>query len=322
MPHILVAGKIHDAGLAVLRAATGHTYKMVEQVSVEAYAPLMPDADALVVRTQAVTNAIVQTAPRLKIVSRHGVGYDAVDVAALTQRNIPLSIVGDVNSRAVAEHALMLMLGAARRIVAHDAAVRSGNWAERNAFNSIELDGKVLLIVGFGRIGRRVAHLALAFDMDIIVFDPHVPADDVVRAGCRNVETLAAGLAAADFVTLHVPGTGRPLIDAASFAIMKRGAILINAARGDLIDGVALESALQSGQLRHAALDVFPLEPPSSGDGLLKSSNVTLTPHNAALTDECAARMAVKAVQNVLDFFEGKLDPRLIVNPDVLLKSQ
>ncbi len=153
MAHILVAGRLHQAGLDELNAAQGITYKLVDEISLASYAPYVGEADAVLLRTQPMTADVVAAAPKLRIVSRHGVGYDAVDVAALNARKIPLAVVGDVNSRAVAEHTLMLMLAAARRTVAHDRAVREGQWNLRNAFETVELDGKRLLVVGLAASG-------------------------------------------------------------------------------------------------------------------------------------------------------------------------
>ena len=153
---VLVAGKVHEAGVALLRQRPDVVVDMVEAVTAEAYRPFLHNCDGILIRTQPMTAADVAAAPKLKIVSRHGVGFDAVDVAALNARKIPLAIVGDVNSRAVAEHTLMLMLSAARRTVAHHIASTTGNWNERNRFDSTELDGKTLHVLGFGRIGRRV----------------------------------------------------------------------------------------------------------------------------------------------------------------------
>lgn len=311
MPHILIAGKIHDDGLAVLRNAPGVSFDLVPEVTVEAYRPHVHKAEAILIRTQPLTAEIIAEAPNLKIVSRHGVGFDTVDGAALAKRNIPLCIVGDVNSRAVAEHTLMLMLAASRRIVAHDSAVRSGNWNERNTFNSGELDGKTLLVVGLGRIGRRVAELARAFGMAIIAYDPFVPS----APGITMVQNLDDALAQADVVSLHMPASkDGPLIGYARLAKMKAGSILVNAARGELVDEQALVQALDSGHLRHAAIDVLREEPPRPGHPLLGHPRVTISPHNAGLTTECAARMAVSSAQNILDFFAGKLDPKLVVN--------
>jgi D-3-phosphoglycerate dehydrogenase len=314
MAHILVAGRIHQAGLDMLKSAAQHSYTLVDEVSVESYMPHIADADAILVRTQPLTAEAIAKGARLKVVSRHGVGFDAVDVKALSARNIPLTIVGDVNSRAVAEHTMMLMLAAARRAVAHDQASRSGQWNIRNKFETIELDGKALLLLGFGRIGRRVAQLAQAFGMSVSAHDPYVPADEMAKLGVSCAPTIEAALPLADYVSLHLPMASGPAIGAAELALMKPTAILVNAARGGLIEETALDQALRNGRLFAAGLDVLSSEPPKPDHPLLSNERVTISPHSAGLTDECAARMAVASVQNILDFFVGKLDRALVVN--------
>ena len=315
MPHILVAGRLHPAGIERLNSTPGVTCTLVDEVSVESYEPFLSQADAILLRTQPLTAALIARAPKLRIVSRHGVGYDAVDVNALNARGIPLAIVGDVNSRAVAEHTLMLMLSVARRTVAHDQASRAGNWNIRNRFETGELDEKTLLLMGLGRIGRRVGELAKAFGMSVIAYDPYVPAEAMAKIGVAHAPDLRKALAAADYVSLHMPPspTG-PLIGAAELALMKPTAILINAARGGLVDEAALDRSLRSGKLGGAGLDVLAAEPPAPDHLLLSNDRVTISPHSAGLTSECAARMAIAAIANILDFFAGSLDPSLVVN--------
>lgn len=316
MPHVLVAGKIHEAGLDLLRSAPGVTVDAVDEVSTESYAPKLPEADALLIRTQPLPGAVVATALHLKIVSRHGVGYDAVDVPALEERGIALAVVGDVNSRAVAEHTLALMLALAKRVTAYDAATRTGAWSVRNGFAATELDGKTLLLVGFGRIGRLVAGLATAFGMRVSAYDPFQDADAIRQGGAEPLGSLAEGLRKADVVSLHVPkASGTALLGPDELALMKRSAFLVNTARGDLVDERALADALDAGRIAGAGLDVFGSEPPVPGDRLLACDRTILTPHSAALTCECAARMSEAAARNILDFFEGRLDPRLTVIP-------
>lgn len=315
MPHVLVAGRLHKAGLAALDAADGFTFRMIDEISTESYAPFIGEADALLLRTQPLTAGVVAKAPRLAIVSRHGVGYDAVDVSALNQRGIPLAIVGDVNSRAVAEHTLMLMLATARRTAAHDHAARSGQWNIRNRFETSELDGKTLLLLGFGRIGRRVAELAQAFGMQVEAHDPFVDPAVMAKSGVRPAPDLRAALGQADVVSLHMPAaSGAALIGSAELAAMKPTAILINAARGGLVDEVALDAALRDRRLRGAGLDVLADEPPAASHPLLANEHVTISPHAAGLTEECAARMAIAAVRNIVDWFKGTLDQKLVVN--------
>jgi D-3-phosphoglycerate dehydrogenase / 2-oxoglutarate reductase len=311
---VLVAGKIHGAGVELLRQRPDILVGMVEAVTADAYRPYLAEADAILIRTQPMTAADVARAPRLQIVSRHGVGFDAIDIAALNMRRIPLAIVGDVNSRAVAEHTLMLMLAAARRTVAHHLAATSGNWNERNRFDSTELDGKTLLILGFGRIGRRVAELAKVFGMQVTAFDPFVPADQAEACGVRYATDMKAALGLADFVSVHLPGGKGPLMGAVELAAMKSTAIIVNAARGGIIDEKALDAALRQRKLKAAALDVLVEEPPTLDHVLINNPYITISPHNAGLTEECAMRMSLAAARNILDCFDHKLDSRLVVN--------
>jgi D-3-phosphoglycerate dehydrogenase len=319
VPHLLIAGKIHDAGLALVKSAKDFTFDYVPEISHESYAPLIDKADGLVVRTQPVPASTIARGKRLKIVSRHGVGYDAVDVPALNARGIPLVIVGDVNSRPVAEHAMMLMLGLAKKIRAHDQATRDGPWEYRNRFEAIELYQKTLLIIGFGRIGRHVARMASGFGMVIKAYDPFQPPEAMALGGIESVVDLRVGLAEADFVTIHMPmADKRAIIGEAELAVMKKTAFLINTARGGLIDETALHHALLAGQIAGAGIDVFVDEPPASDLPLLNHPNVILSPHSASLTAESAIQMAVISVKNAIDYFEAKLDPTLIVNRDHL----
>jgi D-3-phosphoglycerate dehydrogenase len=315
---VLVAGKVHEAGIALLRTRADVGVDLVEAVTADSYRPFLATADAILIRTQPMTAAEIALAPKLKIVSRHGVGYDAVDVAALNARRIPLAIVGDVNSRTVAEHTLMLMLAAARRTVAHHIAATTGNWNERNRFDSIELDGKTLLILGFGRIGRRVAELAKAFGMNVRAFDPYVTAEQMKALGIAHAGTMVEALSDADYITVHMPGGQGPVIGAAELALMKPSAIIVNAARGGVVDELALDSALRARKLRAAALDVLTEEPPAHTHPLLGNPFITISPHNAGLTEECAMRMSLAAAQNILDCFDGQLDRKLVVNAAAL----
>jgi D-3-phosphoglycerate dehydrogenase len=279
----------------------------------------MPKADGLVVRTQPVRAETIASAPRLKIVSRHGVGYDAVDVEALNKRKIPLAIVGDVNSRAVAEHAIMMLFSLSKKIRIYDQAVRKGQWNLRNQFDSLELFEKTLLIVGLGRIGRHLLGMARGFGMTILAYDPGLSSEMIKQIGAEPVTSLHDGLRRADLISLHAPKTGdQPLIGKAELAIIKSTAILVNTARGGLIDEEALVEALENKKLRGAGLDVFSDEPPVASSALLHRDDVILTPHTASLTDESAMRMAVTSIQNALDCFAGKLNPALVVNRDAI----
>ncbi len=315
MPHVLIAGKIHGAGLALLRATSAMTFDLVDEVSEPSFAPLIERADALILRTQPLGAATVARARRLKIVSRHGVGYDAVDVAALDQRGIILSVVGDVNTVAVAEHTLMLMLAAIKRAIRADRAVREPDrWDWRNRLEAGELAGKTLLLFGYGRIGRSVARLAIAFDMTVIAHDPAVQSSGWPDGAVRPVADLAAALGVADVISVHIPKAARPVLGAAELAQVKPGVVIVNTARGGIVDEAALAEALRTGRVVAAGLDVFDDEPPARAHPLLAFDQVLLSPHIGGLTAEGAERLAIHAVRNVLDYFAGKLDPALIVN--------
>ncbi|PBB24398.1 hydroxyacid dehydrogenase [Mesorhizobium sp. WSM4307] len=314
MPHVLIAGRLHPSGIALLDATPGVTYDYVEDVSEPSYAPLIDQAEGLVLRTQPLSGATVARASKLRIVSRHGVGYDAVDLPSLNSRGIALAIVGDVNSVSVAEHAMMLLLAASKRLVRADKAVRDGNWGWRNSLEAQELFGKRLLIIGYGRIGRHLARMAAAFGMEVRAHDPLLSKQGWPDGSIISQSNLAQGLAWADAVSVNVPKADEPVIGAGEIAVMKRSAILINTARGGVVDEVALGAALRDGRIGAAGLDVFDDEPPPLDHPLFGLDQVILTPHIAGLTAECGERMAVSSVQNVLDFFAGKIDPTLVVN--------
>ncbi|NRG18252.1 hydroxyacid dehydrogenase [Rhizobiales bacterium] len=314
MPHVLVVGKIHASGIQILEDAADFTFETVDGTSEESYATPLPKADALIIRTQPLTAPTIARAERLKVVARHGVGYDSVDGEALAQRGIPLVVVGDVNSISVAEHSLMMMLAATKLAIRSDAAVRNNNWSWRNNLEACELAAKNLLVLGYGRIGRRVGALASAFAMRVRAYDPYLAAKGWPEGAVSCVKTLEEGLAWADVVSVNAPKADRPLIGQKELAAIKPGAVLVNTARGGIVEEDALIAALQDGRLRAAGLDVFEDEPPAPENPLLKMDNVVLSPHIGGLTREGGERLAVHSVRNVIDFFAGRLDPELVVN--------
>lgn len=315
MPHVLVAGRIHDAGLDILRNASGVTFDLVEEISVESYAPLAPKADAILIRTQPLPRAVIESASRLKLVSRHGVGFDAVDIGALTERSIPLAIIGDVISNSVAEHSMMLVLALAKRTIVYDQKTRASCWQYRNSYDAWELNGRTLLLLGFGRIGKAMARMAAGFNMKILAYDPYVAGETMSALGVTPVGDLRQALAEADVVSVHMPKSANgPLLGARELGWMKPSSIVVNTARGGIVDEGALQEALRAGRLAGAGLDVFESEPPEPDNPLFDLENVVLSPHSAGLTEEAAAGMAVSAATNIVNFFAGRLDPALVVN--------
>lgn len=318
--NILVLGRIHDAGLALLRARPDVTFDLVPNPTEPEIIARAPAADAIIVRTTKLGAAALDAAPRLKIVSRHGVGYDNVDMATLDRRGIPLTLVGNVNALAVAEHTLFMMLALAKRAVEYDRATREGRWTLRDSFGATELQGKTLLLLGFGRIGREVARRAQAFGVTVLAYDPYVRVEAMYAARVQPVPKIGDALGAADFISVHLPLSAetKGIVGTAAFAGMKKTAIVISTARGGIVDEPALVEALKSGRIRAAGLDVFTDEPPAPDNPLLRLDNVLLSPHSASITEECAIRMAEVSARNALGGLDGKLDPELVVNKQVL----
>lgn len=314
MPHILVAGKLHPSGMALLESAKGITFDYVQEVSEPSYAPLIDKADALVIRTQPLSAATVARAGQLKIVSRHGVGYDAVHLPSLVERGIVLAVCGDVNSVAVAEHSMMLLLATVKQALRADRSVRSGHWSWRNLLQAQEVMGKNLLIVGYGRSGRHLARMASGFGMTIRAYDPFLEKTGWPAGDVRPMSSLHAGLAWADAVSIHAPRDDRPLLGAEELAKMKPTAVLVNSARGGIVDEAALIAVLEAGSIAAAGLDVFEDEPLKPDSRLIALDNVLLTPHIAGLTEGCAERMALHSVQNVLDYFAGEIKLERVIN--------
>ena len=320
MPHIVVADPIHPDGIERLRSAPGVTLDHPGTANGATLADRLRHADGLIVRGTPVDEALLAKAERLRVVCRHGVGYDLVDVPALSKRGIALMITPEANAASVAEHALMLMLTLARNVGPVCAAVRRGEWRVRGQSGTFELGGRKVLVVGFGRIGTRVARLCSAFGMQVMVHDPYLPAGTIRGAGYEAIKDRDAGLAQADIVTLHVPANAetRGMVNAAFLAHMKPGAVLVNTARGTLVDEAALEAALRSGHLGAAGLDVLRVEPMVQGLSMLELDNLVVTPHVAASTAEGLRRMAWDSAGNVLDFLAGRVDRDAVVNGEVL----
>ncbi len=320
MKKVLVGGPLHRSGLALLDARDDIDCALSDNPTAEDIAAAIADAEGIVLRIAPFGADTIARAGRLKVVSRFGVGYDSVDVPALTARGIPLTVVGDVNAVTVAEITLGLMLSVTRRLPFYDRDVRAGNYHVRDPAEQVDLWRKTVLIVGFGRIGRQVAKRCAAFDMSVIVADPFAPRAAVEAAGYRYVADFRAGLGEADVITLHMPANpdGRAELGAAEFAALKPGAVLVNAARGSMVDEDALLAALDDGRLMGAGLDVLRTEPPLPDCPLLARDDVVLSPHAASMTAECMERMSITCVQNMLDGLDGCLRPEMVVNREVL----
>ena len=313
MPNILIAGELHQAGIDFLQERTNYTFDYVKEVSDENFLPYLVNADALLLRTQRFREENIDEARKLKIVSRHGVGFDSIDVKALRERNIPLTIVGDVNSTSVSEHTMMLILAVFKRLLIADQAVRKSNWKYRDKYEPSEVFGKNLLIIGYGRIGQKVGDLAKSFGMKIMVYDPYL-SNEVVSKKVKYFDNLIEAVSLADCISLNLPKVDVPVVSQELVSHLKPGVVIINTARGGLIDIDVLTAGLQSGLIAGVGLDVFDNEPPDQNMILKDYKQVILTPHQAGLSAESARRMSIESIKNILNFFDGNLDPKLIVN--------
>jgi len=280
---------------------------------------LIADADGVALGLTQFGEAEIKAAPNVRVVARHGVGYDTVDVAALTKHRIPLMVTGVANSPSVAEQALYFMFELAKRGAPLHAIVCENRWSERLQTLPVDLFGKTVLVVGFGRIGSRLAKVALALGMTVLVYDPYVNSATVKAAGGESVSDLDSALPRADFITIHCPKTPETvnMFNAARLSKMKRTAYLVNTARGGIIDEKALHDALTNGTIKAAGLDVFDREPPSPDNPLLKLSNVVTAPHMAGVTTESFDRMATAVAQNLIDVLDGKPNMEHVVNKEV-----
>jgi len=293
-----------------------------KKITVREMIDLIKDADALILGSIGnITHEVLEGVEKLKVIARHGVGVDNVDLEAATNRGVIVTYTPHANAESVAEHTFALMLSLLRRIHEASEAVKCGMWKRRSEFIGVEVKGKTLGIIGLGTIGRRVAEIAkLGFKMKVIAYDPYVPKDIAEKLGVTMVD-LSTLLREADIVTIHAALTSEThhMIGESEFKLMKSTAIIINTARGAIIDEEALIKALKEKWIAGAALDVLEEEPPSSENPLLEMSNVIITPHIAAFTKEALRRMDNMMAEDIIRVYNG-LKPLRIANPDVLAK--
>jgi D-3-phosphoglycerate dehydrogenase len=318
---VLVPDTMGREGVALLRAR--------DDIEVQTYPgtiaqsdllPLLADASGIALSGTPYRQTELNASPHMEVVARIGVGYDAVEVPALTARRIPLMVAGTANSTSVAEHALYLMMTLAKRGPAMDRKVRDGAWGDRHGSLPMEVAGKTVLVVGFGRIGTRSAKRCAGFDMHVLVHDPYVPAETISAAGYEPAPDLDVALPRADFVTIHCPKNPETvgLFNAARLRRMKRGAFIVNTARGGIIDEPALHEALTTAHLAGAGLDVFEVEPTPVANALLKLDSVIASPHMAGVTTESVAGMARVTAENILSVLDGRPNRGNVINQQVL----
>lgn len=315
---VLVVQPIHQSGLAVFDAA--FDVRVATDPGEATVIKEIAGAHGAICRTAPFSRAIIEAAPHLRVIGRHGVGVDNIDVAAATERGIVVVNTPEANAQSVAEHVVIAIGALAKRVLPMHRAVVEGNWGARNEYAAIDLAGKTLGVVGLGRIGSLVAQkCAAAYGMRVVAYDPYADAERALSMRIALLGSLDELLPQADFVTLHTPLTAATyhLIDGPALARMKPTSYLVNMSRGEVVDEAALLVALQSRAIAGAALDVYEHEPPSAHNPLFELESVLLSPHSAALTQECVIRMATGAAQGVRDVLEGYI-PQFVVNPEVL----
>ncbi|MCL2380086.1 MAG: hydroxyacid dehydrogenase [Treponema sp.] len=304
---VLLPQDIVEEGKEFL-TSKGYTIKAGKGVTSNQIAEDAADCEAILARTAPFPREVIEAGKKLKVIARHGVGCDNIDVAACTERGIQVTYAPESNANSVAEYTIGMIIALARYFLPCDRAVRSGQWETRNTFPAIDLEGKTLGLIGAGRIGSLVAKKAFfGLDMNILAYDPNVSEiKDVPQA--KVVADIGCVFAQADFVSLHLPATAhtKGMIGKDYFQAMKPGAFFINAARGEVVNETELREALASRRIAGAALDVFDPEPPLADNPLYSLDNVILTPHNAALTKEAMIRMALHAAMGIDDVLSGR----------------
>ena len=308
--------KIDESGLKLLDAHPNFEYEIIEDVSKNNLLKQLPKFDGLTLRVVNLGPEILSNCKKLKVISRHGVGCDNVDLNYLKKNNITLLITATGNAVTVAEHAMYMMLCLSKGVVSYDSAVRSGNFKKNvSKIETYELFNKEILIIGFGRIGKNLIKRCLGFEMKVNVYDPFVNKEIIKSFGGTKVENLNSSVITADFISIHMPlnNETKNLIDYKILKTMKKNVIIINTARGGIINEKDLDQALREKIIFAAGLDVFEKEPPDQTSPLLKNNKVLLSPHSSSFTKECKSRMSIETVQNVIDFFEKKLKKSMVV---------
>jgi len=314
---ILIPQDVSEAGKRYLRDR-GYEIKMGSGISVQTLQDEVGDCHGILARTARYPAEVLRAGTHLKVIGRHGVGVDNIDVEAATELGIYVTNAPESNAGSVAEHTIGLIIAAARHFVQCDAALRYGNFEIRNQLFGNDIEGKVLGLIGVGRVGRLVARKAArGLSMKVIGYDPFI--DPALVPEVEFTESIENVLKNADFVSLHLPvnDTTMGLIDKIRLLKMKPSAYLINVARGGIVRENDLIEILSEKRIAGAALDVFAEEPPSPSNPLLKLDNVTVTPHNAALTRECMDRMAVHAAQGIDEVLAGRTPTWPVNKPKV-----
>ena len=321
MMKIAVLGEIHQDGWKVFEENNFESFELLnfEEHNLKRE---LKEVDAILLRTARLNNDVISSCKKLKVVSRHGVGYDNVNVDYLNQNNIALGITSTSNAVSVAEHVLTSFLYLSKNIHLSDRLTREGKFNDKSSLpNFFELYQKNVIIFGFGRIGRAVAKRCLGFESNVYIYDPFVSKKIIEENKCKVIDKID-GIKLADYISIHLPlnNETKNFIGEKELSLMKETAIIVNTARGGIINEESLVKALVNKKILGAGLDVFEKEPPVKNHPLFSLDNIILSPHNAALTLECRKRMAIEAAENISFFLSNKQNLNLnnIVNKSEL----
>lgn len=316
MKNILIIQPIDKSGIEILENHPDYNFEIIDGTNLEEIKKKIIECDGISIRTAKLPAEVIRGAKNLKIISRHGVGYDNIDLEAAKEKNITISITATANAVAVAEHVMFMLLNISKRKDMYDKTVKSGRFNDRNKLpKTIELWNKNILIMGFGRIGKSLIKRCIGFEMNVYVYDPFVSKEEIESLGGKKIEDLKEGVKKIDALTLHMPLNEKTknIINYDVLKNMKKNCIIINASRGGIINENDLNKSLNENKIFGAGLDVFDTEPPDNDNPLLKNDKTFLSPHTAAFTEECMVRMGKETIQNIIDFFDKKLEKSKIV---------
>ncbi len=316
MKNILIIQPIDKSGIEILENHSDYNFEIIDGTDLEEIKKKIIECDGISIRTAKLPAEVIRGAKNLKIISRHGVGYDNIDLESAKEKNITISITATANAVAVAEHVMFMLLNISKRKDMYDKTVKSGRFNDRNKLpKTIELWNKNILIMGFGRIGKSLIKRCIGFEMNVYVYDPFVSKEEIESLGGKKIEDLKEGVKKMDALTLHMPFNEKTknIINYDVLKNMKKNCIIINASRGGIINESDLNKSLNENKIFGAGLDVFDTEPPDNDNPLLKNDKTFLSPHTAAFTEECMIRMGKETIQNIIDFFDKKLEKSKIV---------
>lgn len=305
---VVMTQAINSAGIAVFKDAGAEVY-IANDSNMHNYLDQVRDADVIVIRIATLDRVVIENAPKLKVIGRPGVGVDCIDVATATERGIPVVVTPRANSHAVAEHTIGMMFAIAKNFVENDVETKNGNYTQVRALGKIfDLEAKKVAVIGMGAIGSEVTRLCNALGMKVMGYDPYLTKEKIESLGAEYVANFEDVLPIADILTVHVPlvEETKNLITKKHLASMKKTAIVINNARGGIVNEQDLADALNEGLIAGAGVDVFTVEPPTAEFPLFKAKNILVTPHTAAQTRETSAKVGRMCAQGCLEVLAGK----------------